>query len=85
LLQPLAERYREALSRCAGAGFTRRELQVAELLVRGRSNAQICASLAMSRATLRTHLNRIYAKLQACGTAIDFLPGSRTAEAGSAA
>lgn len=80
-LQPLAARYRRSLARLAGRGLTRREQEVAGLLLRGWSNARICETLAVSRATLRTHLNRIYAKLGEHGATLDFLPGHRVAEA----
>ena len=40
-----------------------RELEVFELIARGLSNDEICRSLVLSEATVKTHVNRILAKL----------------------
>ena len=45
------------------AGLTGRERDVLRLLVLGRSNPQIAAALFISRATARTHVSHILAKL----------------------
>jgi predicted ATPase/DNA-binding CsgD family transcriptional regulator len=47
----------------AGAGLTVREQEVLRLLVSGRSNPEIAAALFISRATARTHVGNILAKL----------------------
>lgn len=47
----------------AGAGLTERERDVLRLLVVGRSNPEIATALYISRATARTHVSRILAKL----------------------
>jgi DNA-binding CsgD family transcriptional regulator len=44
------------------AGLTARELDVATLVGRGASNAEIARSLHVSEATVKTHLTHIYAK-----------------------
>ena len=45
------------------AGLSKRELEVAELALDGKSNREIAAALFISRATLKTHLNVIYRKV----------------------
>lgn len=45
------------------SALTERELEVFELIARGRSNDQIAGSLVVSLATVKTHVNRILAKL----------------------
>ena len=44
-------------------GLTERELEVFELIARGRTNDEIAARLVVSQATVKTHVNRILAKL----------------------
>jgi DNA-binding NarL/FixJ family response regulator len=43
--------------------LTERELEVFRLIARGRSNDEIAAGLVVSPATVKTHVNRILAKL----------------------
>jgi predicted ATPase/DNA-binding CsgD family transcriptional regulator len=47
----------------ADAGLTERERDVLRLLAAGRSNPEIASALYISRATARTHVSRILAKL----------------------
>ncbi|MCG3170254.1 MAG: hypothetical protein CALGDGBN_01793 [Pseudomonadales bacterium] len=77
-LQPLEDRYHGALAHYTRAGLTPREEEVLALILRGETNTGIGASLGISRATLRTHLNRIYTKLRQRGMSTEFLPGYRT-------
>jgi DNA-binding CsgD family transcriptional regulator len=46
-----------------GSGLTAREADVAELVGRGASNAEIARTLHLSEATVKTHLTRIYTKV----------------------
>jgi DNA-binding NarL/FixJ family response regulator len=46
------------------AVLTRRELEVLTLLGRGRSNAELARTLTLSEATVKTHVARIFAKLE---------------------
>jgi len=56
-LRPLSEREEELLSA--------REREVLVLLGEGRTNREIAASLSVTLATVKSHLVRIYAKLEA--------------------
>lgn len=57
---PVAERLAE---RIAGQELTGRELQVLELIVKGRSNREISTALAISEATVKSHINSLLGKL----------------------
>ncbi len=46
-------------------GLTRREAEVLRLMARGRSNAEISADLFISEATVKTHINNLFAKIGA--------------------
>jgi DNA-binding NarL/FixJ family response regulator len=56
----IAERLAE---RMAGSNLTSREMEVLELIVRGQSNKEIGASLNISEATVKSHINNILSKL----------------------
>ncbi|MEV4005225.1 response regulator transcription factor [Actinomadura sp. NPDC049753] len=43
-------------------GLTRREAEVLALIARGRSNAEIAGDLFISEATVKTHINNLFAK-----------------------
>ena len=56
----IAERLAE---RMASSDLTSREMEVLELIVRGQSNKEIGASLTISEATVKSHINNILSKL----------------------
>ena len=56
----IAERLAERMSI---SDLTSREMEVLELIVRGQSNKEIGASLAISEATVKSHINNILSKL----------------------
>lgn len=43
-------------------GLTRREVEVLTLIAQGRSNAEIAGDLFISEATVKTHINNLFAK-----------------------
>jgi DNA-binding NarL/FixJ family response regulator len=45
--------------------LTRREAEVLSLIARGLSNREIAASLVVSEATIKTHINHVFAKIGA--------------------
>ena len=45
------------------APLTEREREVLELVARGRTNAEVARALVVGEATVKTHVNRIFAKL----------------------
>jgi two-component system NarL family response regulator len=49
--------------RMASSDLTSREMEVLELIVRGQSNKEIGASLTISEATVKSHINNILSKL----------------------
>ena len=49
--------------RMSGSDLTGRELEVLELIVRGKSNKEIGAALGISEATVKSHINNILSKL----------------------
>jgi DNA-binding NarL/FixJ family response regulator len=47
----------------APGGLTRREAEVLRLIAEGRANSEIAAALFVTEATVKTHINNIFAKL----------------------
>jgi DNA-binding CsgD family transcriptional regulator len=62
-----AERAGEELGRIGGRtrieGLTPAERRVAALVAKGRTNAEVAASLFLAERTVASHLTRVYSKL----------------------
>ncbi len=62
-----AERAREELGRIGGRtrsdGLTPAERRVADLVAKGRTNAEVAAALFLAERTVASHLTHVYAKL----------------------
>ena len=63
LLAEFAARRPAAAAPAALAGLTSREREVLDLVVRGRSNAEIAAQLVVTQSTVKTHVGHILDKL----------------------
>jgi hypothetical protein len=63
VLYPLQRKYEAWLKRFKEKDLSKRELEIAHLCLQGHTNSKIMAKLAISRATLKTHLNNIYKKM----------------------
>jgi DNA-binding CsgD family transcriptional regulator len=76
-LQPLKAKYEKALAYYKDINLTKREMEIVSLIVQGSSNTEICDHLSVSRATLKTHLNNIYKKVNDSGLALKYIPNKR--------
>ena len=76
-LQPLKEKHAQAMAYYQEKGLTARESEIIALTIQGVSNSAILDRLSISKATLRTHLNKIYSKLRDLGEEPRFIPGHR--------
>ncbi|HRC42354.1 MAG: response regulator transcription factor [Nostocoides sp.] len=64
LAAPVAARLADRLRAPTGPQLTPRELDVLRLVARGHSNAEIGRELLIGEATVKTHLIRVFAKLE---------------------
>lgn len=64
LAPPVAAKLAERLRAPARADLTPRELEVLQAVARGLSNAEVGRELFIGEATVKTHLLRIFAKLE---------------------
>ncbi len=83
ILQPLEQKQAIAIEHYQDIGLSKREFQVISLVVNGLSNNDICQQLFISNATLRTHLNRVYSKVNDAGLSVEHLPKGRRAAGGN--
>lgn len=78
ILQPLDNQHAKAIEYYQGIGLSKRELEVISSAVTGSSNIDICEELNISKATLRTHLNKVYTKVSEAGGSLLHLPEKRS-------
>lgn len=78
-LQPLKDKYKAALNYYKNLDFTKRETQIITFMIQGASNSEICNKLSVSKATLKTHLNNIYKKVNNKGVELKYIPNKRLA------
>jgi DNA-binding NarL/FixJ family response regulator len=52
-----------------GHGLSRREVEIMEHIVRGRSNSEIAHALFLSEKTVKNHVNHVYTKLRCANRA----------------
>ncbi len=76
-LQPLKDKHRTAIEYYENIDLTKRETQIIILIIQGVSNTDICKQLFVSKATLKTHLNKIYKKAKDKGKVLKYLPVKR--------
>jgi len=76
-LQPLKEKYKMALSYYKSLDLTKRETEIISLIIQGVSNTDIYEQLSVSKATLKTHLNKIYKKVNDRGLELKYIPSNR--------
>jgi len=79
ILQPLAQKHALAIEHYQNIGLSKREFQVISLVVNGLSNTEICQQIFITNATLRTHLNKVYSKVNDAGLSVEHLPKGRSA------
>ena len=77
VLVPLKKQQSKALSFYQDMGLTRREMEVISLVIQGCSNKCIIGQLAISKATLKSHLNSIYRKTRENGAKPKYIPANR--------
>jgi DNA-binding CsgD family transcriptional regulator len=82
-LQPLKARYSMAFAYYEDKKLTKREMIVIRYLVQGVSNREICEQLSISKATLKTHLNKIYKKVHDSGEIPKYIPHNRISSLGA--
>jgi DNA-binding NarL/FixJ family response regulator len=62
--EPAPEPAKPLLPEPSGRPLTQREIDILRLIAKGLSNAEAARVLSLSRATVRTHLEHIYEKLE---------------------
>ena len=63
ILHPVGDRGQAEVRLLAAAGLSRREVEIAALIVRDVPNTEIARRLGIAKSTLKTHLNNIYRKV----------------------
>jgi len=76
-LQPLNLYHQQAMDFYKDKGLSKKEYEVITYVIQNQSNEEICQILQISKATLKTHLNKIYHKVRDCGLEPKYLPYKR--------
>jgi len=76
-LVPLEKQQSKALSFYEKMDLTRREMEIISMVIQGNSNKFIAERLAISRATLKSHLNSVYRKTREKGASPEYIPANR--------
>lgn len=76
-LTPLKKQQSDAFLFYKDKGLTCRESEIISFVILGCSNKYITEQLAISRATLKSHLNNIYRKIREKGAIPEYIPANR--------
>ena len=63
IMYHLKDRHTEDMNELSGHGLTKREVDVASLVIKGYSNSQIAEKLLLSKGTVKIHVGNIYRKV----------------------
>jgi DNA-binding CsgD family transcriptional regulator len=77
ILQPLEEKQAIAKEYYRKMGLSKREMEVVAHAIAGLSNTEISEKLHIANATLRTHLNNAYRKIDDAEGTLEHLPTNR--------
>ncbi|SFD11554.1 helix-turn-helix domain-containing protein [Pseudoalteromonas denitrificans] len=78
ILQPLKQKLLDAIAYYNSMGLSKREMQVISKVITDLTNDEICEQLFISKATLRSHLNNIYKKVELAGGSLSYIPHKRS-------
>ncbi len=81
LFYPLSRIYEMRMVQFKDKGLTARELEIVSLMIRGVTNSEITKKLSISKSTLRSHLNRVYKKVDLSDAFTSGLPARKRAKA----
>ncbi|MGK5087045.1 helix-turn-helix transcriptional regulator [Bdellovibrionota bacterium FG-2] len=77
LFYPLSRIYEMRMEQFKDKGLTARELEIVSFMIRGVTNSEITKQLEISKSTLRSHLNRVYKKVDLSESFASGLPARK--------